>query len=140
MQSSINSSDDSTKQAGHPPKPTRRHLGRISPRSNLIVSRSSWFLRMLRLSHASGGSVLAVLWPRSPAVGLRAYVDRGESFLLEIGRFAVQDNPYEDVAEGFYILNTNFSNNPTDHEDMLQNKRQQPILPVEVQNRAPLQG
>jgi len=53
----------------------------------------------------------------------RAYADRDESFLLEIGRFAVQDNPYEDVAAGFYILNTNYSNDPADHEDMLQNRK-----------------
>ena len=53
----------------------------------------------------------------------RAYADRDESFLLEIGRFAVQDNPYEDVAAGFYILNTNCSNDPADHEDMLQNRK-----------------
>lgn len=38
-------------------------------------------------------------------------------------RFAVQDNPYEDVAAGFYILNTNFRNQPDDHEDMIQNRK-----------------
>lgn len=53
----------------------------------------------------------------------RAYADRDEFFLLEIGRFSVQDNPYEDVAAGFYILNTNYSNDPADHEDMLQNRK-----------------
>lgn len=53
----------------------------------------------------------------------RAYADRDGSFLLEIGRFAVQDNPHEDVAAGFHILNTNYNNNPEDHEDMLQNKK-----------------
>ncbi|MDR4477250.1 MAG: hypothetical protein R3B11_14770 [Nitrospira sp.] len=53
----------------------------------------------------------------------RAYADRDGSFLLEIARFAVQDSPYEDVTAGFYILNTNYNNDPTDHEDMLQNRK-----------------
>ena len=49
----------------------------------------------------------------------RVYADQGQSFLLEMARFAVEDNPYEDVAAGFYILNTNYNNDPVDHEDML---------------------
>jgi len=55
----------------------------------------------------------------------RAYPDREreEFFLLEIGRFAVKDNPYDDVAAGFYILNTNCGNDTADHEDMLQNRK-----------------
>lgn len=53
----------------------------------------------------------------------RVYADRDGSFLLEMARFAVEDNPYEAVAAGFYILNTNHSNNADDHEDMLANKK-----------------
>jgi hypothetical protein len=37
--------------------------------------------------------------------------------------FRVLDNPYEDMAEGYYILNTNFSNSQQDHNDMLSNKK-----------------
>jgi hypothetical protein len=33
--------------------------------------------------------------------------------------FRVLDNPYEDIAEGYYILNTNVSNAQQDHDDML---------------------
>ncbi len=53
----------------------------------------------------------------------RIYADRDDSFLMEIGRFAVEDNPYEDVAAGFYILNTNYSNDSADHDDMLQHRK-----------------
>jgi hypothetical protein len=53
----------------------------------------------------------------------RVYPEHDDSFLLELGRFAVQDNPYEDVAPGFYILNTNYNNDPADHEDMTQNRK-----------------
>ena len=49
----------------------------------------------------------------------RAYPDKDGSFLMEINRFAVEDNPYEDVSTNFYILNTNYRNNPADHADMI---------------------
>jgi len=42
---------------------------------------------------------------------------------VEIAPFRVEDNPYEDLAEGFYILNTNYNNDPKDHEDMIDNKK-----------------
>ena len=53
----------------------------------------------------------------------RAYRDADGGMLLEISPFAVEDNPYEDVAQGFYFLNTNIRNSQQDHEDMLQNKK-----------------
>ncbi|MCY4313574.1 MAG: hypothetical protein OXD44_07775 [Gammaproteobacteria bacterium] len=49
----------------------------------------------------------------------RAYPDEVGSFLMEISRFAVEDNPYEDVSSKFFILNTNYNNDPTDHDDMI---------------------
>jgi len=43
---------------------------------------------------------------------------------LEIVPFRVSlDNPYEDISEGYYILNTNFKNDKTDHDDMLKCKK-----------------
>ena len=39
--------------------------------------------------------------------------------LLEMSAFRVEDNPYEDIAEGYYILNTNINNDESDHEDMI---------------------
>ena len=49
----------------------------------------------------------------------RAYKGTAGEMLLEISPFATRDNPYEDIQEGFCIVNTNFSNNPKDHEMML---------------------
>lgn len=43
--------------------------------------------------------------------------------LLEISAFRVSDNPYEDFAEGYFMLNTNLSNDPKDHNDMITNKK-----------------
>lgn len=54
----------------------------------------------------------------------RVYPGRSEAeFNLDISPFRVEDNPYEDIAEGYYILNTNFNNCPRDHEEMLQEKK-----------------
>ena len=53
----------------------------------------------------------------------RVYPDQAGSFLLEINRFAVQDNPYEDVTTSFYVLNTNYNNDAADHDDMINNKK-----------------
>ena len=38
---------------------------------------------------------------------------------MEINRFSVEDNPYEDVSTNFYIQNTNYRNDPADHADMI---------------------
>jgi len=70
----------------------------------------------------------AVRYWRSRRLDVRPWVYRlyrGEkdSLLLEMARFAVEDNPYEDVSTGFFILNTNYSNDPNDHEDMLKEQK-----------------
>lgn len=49
----------------------------------------------------------------------RIYQGSTDEMLLEMSAFRVEDNPYEDIAEGYYILNTNISNDATDHDDML---------------------
>jgi hypothetical protein len=51
----------------------------------------------------------------------RVYEGGPCEMLLEITAFRVEDNPYEDVAEGYYILNTNISNDVDDHNDMVNN-------------------
>ncbi|MFZ1084223.1 MAG: hypothetical protein WAN35_04585 [Terracidiphilus sp.] len=53
----------------------------------------------------------------------RAYRESDSTFLLEMNRFAVHDNPYEDISAGSYILNTNRANSVADHDDMLRNKK-----------------
>jgi hypothetical protein len=51
----------------------------------------------------------------------RLYPGQADEMLLEMSAFRVQDNPYEDLAEGYYILNTNISNSKDDHDDMVGN-------------------
>ena len=49
----------------------------------------------------------------------RVYQGTNSEMLLEISTFSSSDNPYEDISEGYYILNTNISNSKEDHESML---------------------
>jgi hypothetical protein len=49
----------------------------------------------------------------------RVYAGGVDEMLLEMSPFRVLDNPYEDIAEGYYILNTNITNDQQDHDDML---------------------
>ncbi len=51
----------------------------------------------------------------------RVYAGQADEMLLEMSAFRVEDNPYEDLAEGYYMLNTNMSNSAEDHDDMLKN-------------------
>ena len=51
----------------------------------------------------------------------RVYAGQEHEMLLEMSAFRVGDNPYEDLAEGYYILNTNIINSQEDHNDMLSN-------------------
>jgi hypothetical protein len=51
----------------------------------------------------------------------RVYRSGTDEMLLEMSPFRVIDNPYEDLGEGYYVLNTNISNSAPDHDDMLTN-------------------
>lgn len=42
-----------------------------------------------------------------------------EELAIEFDRFKILDNPYEDINEGYYILNTNLQGGEEDEEDML---------------------
>lgn len=53
----------------------------------------------------------------------RAYQGSDNEMLLELSPFAVEDNPYEDVVGGYYLLNTNIRRSPASHEDMLTNEK-----------------
>lgn len=53
----------------------------------------------------------------------RVYDGNNTEMLLEVSPFAVNDNPYSDIAEGYYILNTNYRNSASDHDDMLAHKK-----------------
>lgn len=70
----------------------------------------------------------AIRYWRSCGLDIRPWVYRlydgtPNEILLEMSAFRVDDNPYEDIAEGYYILNTNISNNQADHDDMLANHK-----------------
>jgi hypothetical protein len=49
----------------------------------------------------------------------RVYCDADHKMLLEVSRFATVDDPYEDIQEGYYIVNTNCRNDTQDHDIML---------------------
>ena len=55
----------------------------------------------------------------------RVYDGNNDDFLVEMSAFRVEDNPYEDIAEGYYVLNTNFKDGKTttDHDNMLKNHK-----------------
>lgn len=66
----------------------------------------------------------AVQYWRSTGLDVRPWVYRvyeggKDEMLLEMSPFRVDDNPYEDLAEGYYILNTNIGNSVQDHDAML---------------------
>lgn len=70
----------------------------------------------------------AVRYWRSAGLDVRPWVYRVyeggiDEMLLEISPFRVNDNPLEDLAEGYYILNTNISNSQQDHDAMLHHQR-----------------
>lgn len=52
----------------------------------------------------------------------RIYKEGNSEPQIEISAFSTEDNPYEDLAEGYYILNTNYRNDEEDHNSMLSEK------------------
>lgn len=52
----------------------------------------------------------------------RVYKSQNSEMQLEISTFSSVDNPYEDISEGYQILNTNIGNSREDHESMLNEK------------------
>jgi hypothetical protein len=71
----------------------------------------------------------AIQYWRERKLDVRPWVYRvyqgntNDELLLEASTFAIEDNPYGDITEGYYILNTNYRNAPEDHEDMLARKK-----------------
>lgn len=53
----------------------------------------------------------------------RIYRDHGNKMLVELNPFRVEDDPYEDVTQGYYLLNTNIKNEPYDDKYMIEEKR-----------------
>lgn len=70
----------------------------------------------------------AIKYWRSRKLDVRSWIYRvyrgsADEMLLELTPFRVEDDPYEDVAAGFYVLNTNISHNTEDDRSMLENQR-----------------
>ena len=73
----------------------------------------------------------AVKYWRTTGLDVRPWIYRsyalGDHMLLEIAPFRTADDPLEDQAEGqgdgFYVVNTNFGNEPADDATMLKEKK-----------------
>ncbi len=53
----------------------------------------------------------------------RIYKTKAGDLYLEFNTYKTIDDPFEDIEEGYFIINTNYSNDPLCHEDMLENKK-----------------
>lgn len=70
----------------------------------------------------------AILYWSQKGIDIRSWVYRlyklsEDDILVEFDTFRISEDPYEDIEEGFYILNTNYSNDPSDDEDMINNQK-----------------
>jgi hypothetical protein len=69
----------------------------------------------------------AIQYWRSCGLDVRPWIyrvypsDNENIFYIEMNRFVPDDNPYDDVSTGYYILNTNDRRFPDDHNDMIKN-------------------
>lgn len=53
----------------------------------------------------------------------RLYIDGDNEVLFEINMFRKKDDPYEDIEEGYYILNTNRKYGDMYEKDMIENQK-----------------
>lgn len=70
----------------------------------------------------------AILYWSQKGIDIRSWVYRlyklnQDIILVEFDTFRISEDPYEDIEEGFYILNTNYGNDPSDDEDMINNQK-----------------
>ena len=70
----------------------------------------------------------AILYWSEKGIDIRSWVYRvykltEDDVLVEFDTFRIREDPYEDIEEGFYILNTNYRNDPSDDEDMINNQK-----------------
>lgn len=70
----------------------------------------------------------AILYWSQKGIDIRSWVYRlyilsEDNILVEFDTFRIRENPYEDIEEGFYILNTNYGNDPSDDKDMMNNQK-----------------
>lgn len=70
----------------------------------------------------------AILYWSQNGIDIRSWVYRlyklsEDNILVEFDFFRIIENPFEDIEEGFYILNTNYGNDPADDKDMIENQK-----------------
>jgi len=70
----------------------------------------------------------AILYWSQSGIDIRSWVYRiyklsRDNILVEFNTFRIIEDPDEDIEEGFYILNTNYSNDPSDDKDMIDNQK-----------------
>jgi hypothetical protein len=53
----------------------------------------------------------------------RIYKTGNEELYLEFNTFRTRDDPFEDIEEGYFVVNTNISNNRKDDKEMLMQKK-----------------
>jgi len=53
----------------------------------------------------------------------RIYKTKNKELFLEFNTFRMKDDPFEDIEEGYFIVNTNISHGKEDDEDMLKGKK-----------------
>lgn len=70
----------------------------------------------------------AILYWSQSGIDIRSWVYRlyklsKDNILVEFNTFRIIEDPDEDIEEGFYILNTNYSNDKSDDKDMIDNQK-----------------
>ena len=70
----------------------------------------------------------AILYWSEKGIDIRSWVYRvykltEDDVLVEFDTFRIREDPYEDVEQGFYILNTNYRNDPINDADMIDNQK-----------------
>lgn len=53
----------------------------------------------------------------------RIYRTKNKELYLEFNTFRTRDDPFEDIEEGYFVVNTNISNNKRDDKEMLTQKK-----------------
>lgn len=53
----------------------------------------------------------------------RLYKLSDNNIMIEFDTFRMIEDPFEDIEEGFYILNTDYSNDPSNDKDMMENNK-----------------
>lgn len=69
----------------------------------------------------------AILYWSQNGIDIRSWVYRlyrlSKDILVEFDTFRIIEDPFEDLEEGFYILNTDYSNDPSNDKDMIHNQK-----------------